>query len=71
MSKPESPRAISRMDCLSVSTVTDGQRLLRDRCSPSYQPAPYQERSHKYPLSFGVEGDVPEASLPESWNTDG
>lgn len=69
--KPAGPRATLRMACSSVSAVTDGQRLLRDRCSPGYQPALYQERSHKYPFSFGVEGDVPEASLPESWNTEG
>lgn len=41
--KPEDPRSTLRMDksqmadCSSVSAVTDGQRLLRDRCFPSYQ----------------------------------
>lgn len=59
-SEPEGPRATLRMDqsqmagCWSLSAVTDGQRLIRDRCSSSYQPALYQEQSHKYIFSLGL-----------------
>lgn len=63
----EDPKTTLLMDwgqmvkSLSVSVVTDGQRLLRHRCSPSYQP----RGSHQYLCPPWLEGDFLEVILPE------